>query len=160
MYSIDGICKQLQRDISKSVVLVGGSFDILHVGHIGFLQQAKKLGDVLVVGVRSDESVRSKKGSSRPFIPERQRAQMLQNLKCVDYTFITTDEFSVEAVPRLRPHVLVLTDEKEKRELNRKRASMYKEQFPTLELILVPRYGRGRYSSSKIIKRIQQAGPE
>jgi len=76
----------------KKIVLTEGCFDLLHVGHLHCLQDAKKLGDVLLVVVASDLLVRKLKGCNRPIIKEGQRLELVDNLKCVDYAFLSTDE--------------------------------------------------------------------
>jgi rfaE bifunctional protein nucleotidyltransferase chain/domain len=73
------------RDEGKKLVTVNGSFDILHAGHLDQLEEAKKQGDVLFVGLNSDASVRGAKGENRPIVPEEARAAMLAALICVDY---------------------------------------------------------------------------
>lgn len=72
----------------KKLVTVNGSFDILHAGHLDQLEEAKKRGDVLFVGLNSDKSVREGKGSNRPYLPEQARAALLAALACVDYVTI------------------------------------------------------------------------
>ena len=72
----------------RKIVTVNGSFDILHAGHLDQLEEAKKQGDVLFVGINSDASVREKKGESRPYVPQEARAAMLAALQCVDYVSI------------------------------------------------------------------------
>lgn len=76
------------REAGKKVVLTNGVFDLLHVGHLRYLQEARRLGDLLVVGVNSDESVRQLKGDSRPIVPASERAELLAGLECVDYVTI------------------------------------------------------------------------
>jgi rfaE bifunctional protein nucleotidyltransferase chain/domain len=81
----------------KTVVFANGCFDLLHVGHIRYLQGARQLGDVLVVGLNSDQSVRRLKGPQRPLMPENERAEILAALACVDY-IVVFQEPNVEAV--------------------------------------------------------------
>src|SRR4029077_10934252 len=76
------------RALGKTVVWTNGCFDLLHVGHVRSLQAARAFGDVLVVGVNSDESVRRLKGPSRPIIPARDRAEILAALECVDHVLL------------------------------------------------------------------------
>ena len=76
----------------KKIVTVNGSFDLLHIGHIDQLEQAKKQGDVLFVGINSDESIRGYKGDERPFVPEEARAAILAALECVDYVMVIDEE--------------------------------------------------------------------
>ena len=89
------------------VVFTNGVFDLLHPGHVRYLQTARSFGDVLVVGVNSDRSVRENKGPSRPIIPERERAEVLEALSVVDAAVIF-DELTPQAIiDRLRPDILV-----------------------------------------------------
>jgi rfaE bifunctional protein nucleotidyltransferase chain/domain len=89
------------------VVFTNGVFDLLHPGHVRYLQTARSLGDVLIVGVNSDRSVRTNKGPTRPIIPERERAEVLEALSAVDAAVIF-DELTPQAIiDRLRPDVLV-----------------------------------------------------
>ena len=89
------------------VVFTNGCFDILHIGHVRYLAEARRLGDVLVVGVNSDESVRRLKGPTRPLQTESDRAEILLNLKPVDYTFIFDDDTPLRWIEALRPDFLV-----------------------------------------------------
>lgn len=93
------------KSSSKTVVFANGCFDLLHVGHIRYLQAARQLGDVLVVGLNSDESVRRLKGSQRPLMPENERAEILAALTCVDFIVIF-QEPNVETLLRvLKPDI-------------------------------------------------------
>jgi D-beta-D-heptose 7-phosphate kinase/D-beta-D-heptose 1-phosphate adenosyltransferase len=89
------------------VVFTNGVFDLLHPGHVRYLQTARSLGDVLIVGVNSDRSVRENKGPSRPIIPERERAEVLEALSVVDAAVIFDDPTPQAIIDRLRPDVLV-----------------------------------------------------
>src|SRR5947209_1448863 len=82
----------------RRIVFTNGCFDVLHVGHVRYLQAARALGDLLVVGVNSDSSVRELKGPNRPLVPEEERAELLAALECVDY---------VSIFPELRPDALI-----------------------------------------------------
>jgi D-beta-D-heptose 7-phosphate kinase/D-beta-D-heptose 1-phosphate adenosyltransferase len=72
----------------KRIVFTNGCFDLLHIGHIRYLEKARTLGDILVVGVNSDASVRILKGPKRPILPDKERAEILSGLGCVDYITI------------------------------------------------------------------------
>jgi D-beta-D-heptose 7-phosphate kinase / D-beta-D-heptose 1-phosphate adenosyltransferase len=91
----------------KRIVFTNGCFDLLHVGHIRYLEEAKALGDILVVGINSDQSVRRIKGSYRPILPEEERAEILSGLGCVDYVTIFDEADPLELISSLQPHVLV-----------------------------------------------------
>jgi len=89
------------------VVFTNGVFDLLHPGHLRYLQRARALGDVLVVGVNSDRSVRGNKGADRPITPENERAEVLAALGAVDYVVIFDEDTPEEIVTALQPDVLV-----------------------------------------------------
>jgi rfaE bifunctional protein nucleotidyltransferase chain/domain len=91
----------------KRIVFTNGCFDLLHIGHIRYLEEAKALGDVLVVGVNSDSSVRKLKGSKRPVLPEEERTEILSGLGCVDYITIFDERDPLKLITSLHPDVLV-----------------------------------------------------
>jgi rfaE bifunctional protein nucleotidyltransferase chain/domain len=89
----------------KTVVLANGCFDLIHVGHIRYLEEAKRQGDILVAALNSDDSVRRLKGPGRPLCPEKERAEVIAALACVDYVTVFAED-TVEAVLlALRPHI-------------------------------------------------------
>jgi D-glycero-beta-D-manno-heptose 1-phosphate adenylyltransferase len=89
------------------VVFTNGCFDLLHVGHVRYLQAARGLGDVLVVGVNSDASVRRLKGNARPIVPEQERAEVLAALACIDHVTIFDESTPERLLAYLRPDVHV-----------------------------------------------------
>jgi rfaE bifunctional protein nucleotidyltransferase chain/domain len=91
----------------KKVVFTNGCFDILHLGHITYLQKAKQLGDILIVGVNTDASVRRLKGPTRPVNSQNDRAVVLAALKSVDYTVLFDEDTPLELIKTLQPSVLV-----------------------------------------------------
>ncbi len=91
----------------KKVVFTNGCFDILHVGHMRYLEEAKEFGDYLIVGVNSDESVKRLKGPTRPINNQEDRAELLTGLKSVDYTVIFTEDTPVELIGELKPSIHV-----------------------------------------------------
>lgn len=91
----------------KKVVFTNGCFDLLHPGHIRSLETARALGDVLIVGINSDESVRTLKGEGRPVIPQQERAEILASLECVDAVLIFDELTPQNVVAKLVPDVLV-----------------------------------------------------
>jgi D-glycero-beta-D-manno-heptose 1-phosphate adenylyltransferase len=95
------------RARGRRVVFTNGVFDLLHPGHVRYLQAARALGDVLVVGVNSDRSVRANKGPSRPVMPEGERAEVLEALAAVDAAVIFDEETPQAIIDRLQPDVLV-----------------------------------------------------
>lgn len=95
------------RQIGKRVVFTNGCFDILHPGHIYTLTQAKALGDVLIVAINSDASVRRLKGERRPILSQDERAVMLAALEVVDYVTVFAEDTPLALIELLQPHVLV-----------------------------------------------------
>jgi rfaE bifunctional protein nucleotidyltransferase chain/domain len=95
------------RAKGKRVVTINGSFDILHNGHLYILNEARRQGDVLIVALNSDASVRSYKGPNRPVVPERRRAEMLLALRMVDYVHIFDETDPIAFLSEVRPHVHV-----------------------------------------------------
>ncbi len=91
----------------KNLVFTNGCFDILHRGHVTYLNEAKSLGDYLIIGVNSDTSVKKLKGENRPVNNERDRALLLDNLKCVDYVIIFETDTPYELIKSLKPDILV-----------------------------------------------------
>jgi len=95
------------RKNGKKIVFTNGCFDILHAGHVHYLEQAKELGDELVVGLNSDSSVKTLKGPSRPINNLEQRAKVLSSLKCVDRIVSFADETPIKLIKEIKPDVLV-----------------------------------------------------
>jgi rfaE bifunctional protein nucleotidyltransferase chain/domain len=92
---------------NKKLVFTNGCFDILHKGHITYLNEAKKSGDVLIVGVNSDASVKKLKGDERPVTNEQDRMFALDNLKAVDYVILFKEDTPYNLINAIRPDVLV-----------------------------------------------------
>ena len=95
------------RAAGRRVVFTNGCFDILHLGHVQYLTFARRQGDVLVIGLNSDASVRRNKGPKRPIVPEDERAALLLALRCVDYVVLFDEETPERLIGRLVPDVLV-----------------------------------------------------
>src|SRR5918912_115480 len=95
----------IARRHGARIVLANGCFDILHVGHVRYLEAARALGDLLVVGINSDEQVRRLKGPGRPFVPERERAEVIASLRAVDLVTIFAEPTVEELLRALRPDV-------------------------------------------------------
>lgn len=91
----------------KRMVFTNGCFDLLHVGHIRYLEQAKALGDILIVGINSDRSVQGLKGPLRPILPVEDRAEILSGLGCIDYITVFDEPTPLELITLLKPQVLV-----------------------------------------------------
>ena len=133
----------------KKVVFTNGCFDILHVGHMRYLEEAKEFGDYLFVGVNSDDSVKRLKGPTRPINNENDRAELLAGLKSVDYTVIFSEDTPVELIGELKPSIHV------------KGGDYKKEDLP--ETKVVENYGGEVFivslvegkSTSNVVKKIQ-----
>lgn len=91
----------------RKVVFTNGCFDLLHVGHVRYLQEARRLGDLLVVGVNSDASVKRLKGPTRPIQNESDRAEILAALGAVDYTVVFTEDTPAKLIEQVKPDLLV-----------------------------------------------------
>lgn len=103
---IQSICNEA-RGANKKVVFTNGCFDIIHPGHVFYLTEAKKLGDILVVGLNTDASVKRLKGNSRPINNEQDRATVLDALKPVDYVVLFDEDTPLELIKVVRPDFLV-----------------------------------------------------
>jgi rfaE bifunctional protein nucleotidyltransferase chain/domain len=93
------------RDAGKTVVWTNGCFDLLHAGHIRSFRDARALGDILIVGINSDASVRAIKGDTRPLIDQNDRAELLSALEMIDYVTIFDEPTPIAALSRLRPDI-------------------------------------------------------
>jgi D-beta-D-heptose 7-phosphate kinase/D-beta-D-heptose 1-phosphate adenosyltransferase len=137
-----------RRKRGKTVVFTNGCFDILHIGHTSFLQQAKQHGDLLIVGLNSDDSVRRLKGPHRPIIPMKERAAILSSLAGVDYVTVFTEDTPVRLIRALKPDVLVKGDDYKLEEVVGK--DIVESYGGRVELIKLVR----GVSTSSIIERI------
>ena len=90
-----------------TVVFTNGVFDLLHPGHVRYLEDARQLGDALIVGINSDRSVRRNKGEERPIVPEGERAELLAALRCVDVVVVFDEETPHAIISAIQPDVLV-----------------------------------------------------
>lgn len=143
----------------KSVALIGGVFDLLHVGHLHALEYAKKIADILVVSVLSDQHVKSYKGEQRPIIPEDHRLKMVESLKVVDYAFISDGpSYGPENLAALKPDHLVFGKD-EGDEARTKKVEAQKEsirsEFPDIHFHDLERYPDETVSTTAIIEKAQ-----
>jgi rfaE bifunctional protein nucleotidyltransferase chain/domain len=142
-----------ERHDKQKLVLTSGTFDLLHVGHLNYLEQVKRHGDVLIVFLSGDKRTGARKGPSRPIIPEDERARILSSLKIVDYVFIDPSKLSptdsdpvhAEILQKLQPDFYV-TDGPDPRFFN----LMDSSKFIILERL------QTEPSTTSIIKRIQR----
>ncbi|MGZ3691858.1 MAG: D-glycero-beta-D-manno-heptose 1-phosphate adenylyltransferase [Pseudobdellovibrio sp.] len=95
------------RKQNKKIVFTNGCFDLLHIGHVTYLEEAKSLGDVLIVGINTDASVRALKGPTRPIQNENDRSQILAALKAVDHTVLFGEDTPLNLIKKIKPDVLV-----------------------------------------------------
>ncbi len=95
------------REERRRIVFTNGCFDLLHVGHLRYLESARALGDVLIVGLNTDGSVRRIKGNERPIVPEMERAELLCGLYCVDHVVLFDSPDPLPLIEMIRPDVLV-----------------------------------------------------
>jgi rfaE bifunctional protein nucleotidyltransferase chain/domain len=123
----------------KRVVFTNGCFDLLHVGHIRYLQEAKEQGDMLFVGLNDDESTRRVKGPGRPYVDQGDRAELLTALRCVDYVVLFSEETAERLVEVLKPEVYV------------KGGNYRREELP--EASIVAGYGGEVYLTSLVADR-------
>lgn len=144
------LVKKLKQE-RQPVVLVGGCFDILHLGHIRFLNEAKKLGTV-VVALESDENLRRYKGVSRPIHQQNQRAEVLAALSSVDYIIIlpsfTTDQDYFDLTKTVSPDVIVVTAGDPQLANKQKQAEMVGAKLTTIPKIKTP-------STSQLVKLLE-----
>jgi len=98
---------QKEREKGKKIVFTNGCFDIIHAGHVDYLEKAKSLGDFLVVGLNSDESVKRLKGPTRPVNPVDQRKKVLQALKPVDLVIVFEEDTPERLIKEIKPDILV-----------------------------------------------------
>jgi rfaE bifunctional protein nucleotidyltransferase chain/domain len=137
------------RDAGKTIVFTNGVFDLLHPGHLRYLQQARALGDLLIVGVNSDRSSRANKGEGRPITPEVERVEILEALACVDAVVVFDEDTPHAVISALQPDILV-------------KGADWAEDAIVGRDVVEARGGKvvrvpveGGYSTTKIIQRVQ-----
>lgn len=104
--SLPALIEEL-RKAKKTIVFTNGCFDLIHIGHISYLEQAKALGDSLIVGINSDKSVRKIKGEKRPLINEAERAKIVSSLHFVDYVVVFDEETPISILDQIKPDIHV-----------------------------------------------------
>ena len=138
------------RTKGQTVVTTNGAFDVIHVGHVRNLEVAKRCGDILIVGINSDASVKRYKGKNRPIIQAHERAEIIATLKPVDYVFIFESDTPIPWLKKIRPHVHAKGADRKISEIIEK---------PTLDeigakLVRIP-YHKGK-STTAIIDKIKR----
>ena len=96
---------EAERRFGKRIVFANGCFDVLHVGHVRYLEAARALGDVLIVGINSDEQARRLKGEGRPLVPQDQRAEIISSIEAVDLVTIFSEPTVTELLLALKPDI-------------------------------------------------------
>lgn len=148
----------VQRDLlerqGRRLVFTNGCFDLLHVGHVRYLQGARRRGDALAIGLNADASVRALKGPGRPLNNEADRAEVLAALACVDFVTIFDDPRATGLLARVRPHVYVKGGDYRLETLNAEERAVLEEVGARIEFVpMVP----GR-STTGLIERMQDGG--
>lgn len=137
-----------KQNANKKIVLGGGTFDLIHYGHVQYLQQLKEHGEILVVAVKSDVEAAHEKGVSRPIIPEIDRARMVNAIKDISYVFIVPKFKFVETIKKYRPDCFMTTN------------SRWEALKPLnlTKVVIEPRISHGHYkSTTAIIQHIKEA---
>ncbi len=136
----------------KKIVFTNGCFDLLHPGHIYYLKEAKKKGDILILGLNSDSSVRKLKGKERPLISQKDRADLLSNFEFIDYIFIFNELTPAKAIRAISPDVLVKGGDYKKKEII---GGKFVEEKGG-KVVIIP-FLKG-HSTTKLIKKIKRVG--
>jgi len=134
LFELKEIVKDLKKQ-GKKIVWTNGCFDIIHIGHIRYLSAAKKLGDILIVGLNSDSSVKKLKGESRPIIKENERAEILSALEMIDYIFIFPETHVDKYIRELQPDIFAKGGDYSLETLDKEEVNAIKECGGKIELI-------------------------
>ncbi len=145
--------KQL-RATGKKLVATNGCFDLLHVGHVRYLQAARALGDLLAVGLNGDRSVRELKGKGRPVTGERDRAEVLAALQCVDLVTIFPEMRATQFIGASHPAIYVKGGDYSSETLNEEERALLKELGAEIRFIPF----EAGYSTSRLLEKICQSG--
>ena len=152
--SVEDLKKALP--VGKRVTLVGGCFDLLHVGHIHMLKYAASLEDILVVAVLSDDYVKKYKNPLRPIIKQAQRAAMVASVKLVDFVYISAvSTSSVDTLKLLKPDSVVF-EKGSNTEKMQQRIKNIANHSPNTKIKFLPRYLKSEVSTSNIINKIRK----
>jgi D-glycero-beta-D-manno-heptose 1-phosphate adenylyltransferase len=138
------------RAEGKKVVFTNGCFDLLHVGHVRYLRAARKLGDILVVGINGDESVRVLKGPNRPINNERDRAEVLAALECVDLVTIFPDVRATRLLEMVRPAIYAKGGDYTPATLNAEERAVLEKIGPDIRIIPF----EAGYSTSLVLEKL------
>lgn len=147
--------KEIGHYVGHRIVLTNGCFDLIHFGHVELLQKAKQKGNLLVVGLNSDQSVRELKGPARPLVPEEQRLAVVAALESVDFCFLFHEKRCDQAIRAVQPSVWVKGGDYTLATLDAGERAAAKEVGATIEIIP---YATG-HSTTDIIARCKAAAP-
>ncbi len=142
------------RAAGKKLVATNGCFDLLHLGHVRYLQAARALGDMLVVGLNGDGSVRKLKGKGRPVTTERDRAEILAALQCVDLVTIFPEMRATQFIAASRPTIYVKGGDYSSETLNEEESALLKEIGAEIRIIPF----EAGYSTSRLLEQICKSG--
>ncbi|MFN4226987.1 MAG: D-glycero-beta-D-manno-heptose 1-phosphate adenylyltransferase [Candidatus Ratteibacteria bacterium] len=146
---IEKISSNLRKE-GKTIVFTNGCFDILHPGHIKVLKKAKSIGDILIVGLNSDKSIRMIKGKKRPIIDQKGRCEILSSLSMVDYIVIFEEKTPEKLIKAILPNFIVKGADYKKEEVVGKDII---ERYGG-KIVIVPLYKK--YSTTNLIKKINE----
>lgn len=154
IWNVNEILKLKEEIGNKKIVLVGGCFDVIHLGHTTFLEKAKNKGDILIVLLESDENIKKNKGKTRPINSQKNRAILLTKLKIVDYVVrlpkIKNDEEYLKIIKKIRPTIIAVSENDENL-INKKYQAKQVEAKLIKVTKLIP-----HQSTSRIIEIITQ----
>ena len=142
------------RRQGQRVVATNGCFDLLHFGHVTYLQRAKRLGDLLIIGLNSDASLRQLKGPTRPLVPERQRAAVLAALECVDAVVIFREKCAVRFLQAVQPAIYAKGGDYRPETLNADERVVLDASGTKIRIVpFVP-----GFSTTSLVEKIRRAG--
>jgi cytidyltransferase-like protein len=162
MKKVYGSARDVKDSIptGKTMTLVGGTFDLLHVGHLHLLEHSKKFETILVVCVLSDKNVKSYKDSNRPIIGEVYRANMVAALACVDFVYISdVDTNNQDTLSLMKPDSVVfgIDDTDYWKRTAQKREQMIRSNFPNIKIHYLERFSDKSVSTSELIQKIRKS---
>ena len=146
-------CSKQLRAAGKKLVATNGCFDLLHVGHVHYLQAARALGDLLAVGLNSDRSVRELKGKGRPITTERDRAEILAALQCVDLVTIFPEMRATQFIAASHPAIYVKGGDYSPETLNEQERALLKDIGAEIRFIPF----EAGYSTSRLLEKIRKS---
>src|SRR5436190_22982569 len=146
-------CEKL-RSAGKKLVATNGCFDLLHVGHVRYLQAARALGDLLAVGLNGDRSVRELKGNGRPITSESDRAEVLAALQCVDLVTIFPQTRATQFIAAIKPAIYVKGGDYSSETLDEEERAVLKEVGAEIRIIPF----EAGYSTSRLLEQICKTG--